>query len=825
MHWGQRMSAELAGVLGPGMATLAGLVVTDGWHGIRRSLSKLLARNDEGGDGGDGRGDQVLAEVAELRGRVRAARERGDSGAAAAELAGLEALLRERLAAIRREARQVEDALTELLDQAVQAATQAEAESRAQAGARPADGLRRPRLSGIATPHYRNHEDLLHRMDAAFTRNRNLGAPTLLYLTGVRGVGVTSTALHWVRRRAELRDVPQLECSLGRDAWNGVPDPAAILDRWLHRLGVAPQDVPADPEERLGYFRSVVEATGVVVLLRDVVTPAQVAQLLPDTPGSVVVMTSRLLLPGLVGRYHAEPLTVEPLDLCESKLLLADVGRLGEADRHAKAVEDIARHCQGLPLALCTAGALLATGPATRAADLARAAADPQTLLAELAVDDDLSVPAAFDVGYAALTPAAACAYRRIGLLPVEEFDGELLACALPETDAAQRHAVVRELGRANVVGSAGENRYRVKHPLIRAHALSRALAEESPEQAEAVRDRVLDLLVEFAERCEAALSSRHRHDPMGVYASYAPTSRVDEAAVIRRIDQRYPALRAAQRDAYERGRHDQVWRIAQALHTYHLKCHLHNDWVEMHRWAVQAAGESSDGMVLPRMRFEYGFARLQRWSAGLADQQAAAAEFEAVLAAVRPGDALPAETRSRTESSAWEALGLARRKAGDARQALEHYDMAEAALHGIDHDRGRALLDMHRGAGLTDLQRHDEAEQRLRAAQRQFGRLTAPDVYNQARALTLLAQDRLAAALGEQAAQALDDAVELLGEKGSPYQRADILTLRATVRERLGDLSAAAGDWAAARDLFRSARSRRAEQAQRHLDRLAAGS
>jgi tetratricopeptide (TPR) repeat protein len=808
----------LAGLIGPGAATLAGLVVTDAWQVFRKGLSGLFGRSGEGPAG------VAMAQVEEARARVRAARERGDERAAAVELASLEALLRERLVEARHEVRAVEEALAELIGQARLAVARQDGIVTPGPG-RPVSGSlvsgpRWPRLSGTATPYYRNHEGLLRRMDAAFARNREVGAPTRLYLTGVAGVGVRSTALHWVRRRDELRGVPQLECGLGRDAWGGLPDPAAVLERWLHQLGVAPQDVPADQSDRLAYFRSAVEPTGVVVVLRDIVTPSQVAQLLPETPGSVAVMTSRLVLPGLVGRYHAEPLTVEPLDVRDGILLIADVGRLGEkADRYAAHLNAIAGYCRGLPLALCTAGALLAVGPEERAADLARSMADPQGLLRELAVDEDLSVPAAFDAGYGALAPDAALAYRRIGLLPVEDFDAEMLACVLPEFDSGQRYAAVRELERANLVEPVGENRYRVKHPLIHAHALSRALAEDGPEEVETVRDRVLDLLVAFAERCEAALSSRYRHDPEGTYAAYAPTGRVDEAAVVRQIDLRYAALRSAVRGAYERGRYERVWRLAQALHTYHLKCHLHSDWVEVHRWAVKAAWESTDPMVLPRMRFEYGFARLQRWSDDRGDARAAVSEFEEVLRGLESVGVPWTEGQRRTASSAWEALGLARRKAGAPERALEHYDAAEAALAGVDHERGLALLEMHRAACCTDLGRHEEAERRLRAAHRRFGALTPPDAYNQGRTLTLLAQDRLAAGLLEQAGRALDEAVALLGERGGPYQRGDIRMLRGTVRARLGDTTGAREDWAAALDLFTAARSRRARQARELLE------
>jgi tetratricopeptide (TPR) repeat protein len=517
--------------------------------------------------------------------------------------------------------------------------------------------------------------------------------------------------------------------------------------------------------------------------------------------------------------HHAKARRVDPLEYPHSRQLLVDVGGLaGRADLFSEHLETIERYCAGLPLALCTAGARLAVGSEGEIAELARALADPRTRSREL------SVEVGFDSVYHGLTSEGARGYRRIGLFPAEEFDAEMMRCALRDLRGAEWRAVLGELKDNNIIESIGDGSYRIRHPLIHAHARSRALAEDSTETVESVQDRILVLLVDFAERCEAALSARYHHDPMRTYEAYTPTARVDEAAVVRQIDRRCSTLYALVRSAYERRRYSQVWRLGQALHTYHLKCHLYYDWVGVNEWAVKAALECPDVLVMPRMRFERGFARLQRWSVELGDPQAVLEEFRDLLRNLGASGTWLTEGQRRTASSVLEALGLAHRKMGACEEALGLYDAAQAALEGIDHPRGLALLDMHRASCCTALGRHEEAAQWLRSADAQFGALSRPDVYNQARARTLLAEDRLAAGLPVESMHALDSAVRLLGDEGAPYQRGDILMRRGTLRREQGDTSGAANDLTTAHALFRRARSVSAARAQQGLDDLGDG-
>ena len=100
------------------------------------------------------------------------------------------------------------------------------------------------------------------------------------------------------------------------------------------------QDLPAEPAELLGLLARTLAGRRAVFLLTDVMSPAQVRQLVPDAdqlPDCIVLLTSRTLLPGLVGGFGVEPLTVGPLDSVHSHRLLVGVAGI-DAETAGRAV-------------------------------------------------------------------------------------------------------------------------------------------------------------------------------------------------------------------------------------------------------------------------------------------------------------------------------------------------------------------------------------------------------------------------------------------------------------------------------------------------------
>lgn len=546
---------------------------------------------------------------------------------------------------------------------------------------------------------------------------------------------------------------------------------------------------------------------------------SQVKHLLPGTPNSVLLITSHALLPALVGTYGAEMLPVGPLDPVHSRRLL--IGLAGfDADtaaRMAGVVDRIAEPCQGHALALCLAAGRLAVGHPGTAGELAAELSHRETRLGALDADGDLSLSTVLEPGYRNLSDPAARVYRALGLHPTGAFEADVVGAALPDLDVPARRRALRELTAAQVIVPVAETGYRLRHTLVHDHALACANRDETVPNREALLDRITDYYTELAERGEAALSSRFRHDPTGAYQRHAPTGRVDTAAVTAGLERHREALREVVRLAHDTGRHTMAVRLAQGQHTFHLRSGSHSDWIATHELACRSAAETGDPLWLARMGFELGFARLDRWSTAEGDPRAAREEFERVLGLVRPEGRPATEAERRTESSALEGLGLAARKLGRPAQALEHYGAALAALDGIDHPRGRALLALHRGPAYTDLGEHDQAARELRSAREQFADPAISDRYNQARALIRFAEDRRLAGLHDEALHALEEALGLMAG-GTAYRRAEAMLLHGDVMHDLGSRDRAVASWTAAADLFREANSLRFREAEQRI-------
>lgn len=181
-------------------------------------------------------------------------------------------------------------------------------------------------------------------------------APGTMVLCGPGDVGKTALALRWAHQRAERFPHGQLFADLRDPGGRPVPT-SAVLDRFLHALGVAPQSVPGDLAEKVALYRSTVARKRLLVVLDDAVDVAQVLPLLPGCSDCRVLVTSRDPLSDLVVRQGARRSVLGPLPPGESRELLALL--LGEdwVDRQSRDAVRIAGMAGGNPVLLRRAAA------------------------------------------------------------------------------------------------------------------------------------------------------------------------------------------------------------------------------------------------------------------------------------------------------------------------------------------------------------------------------------------------------------------------------------------------------------------------------------
>jgi DNA-binding SARP family transcriptional activator len=316
--------------------------------------------------------------------------------------------------------------------------------------------------------------------DDILARIRSLAAgpaAPIVTISGPPGVGKSAIA---VRAAHTLRaDFPDGQWYVQLYGTSGSPrQPAEVLANLLRDTGVTPAAIPSDAAERATLWRVRIADRRLLLVLDDAANAAQVEPLLPGTPGSAVIVTSRVTLTALIARHGAQLYPIAGLDPADAHDLLIRI--LGERRVNAEkaAAREIAGLCGYLPLALRVAAANLA-GRSSVA--LAQYAATLRGIdrLDKLACDDDTqtAVRSAFALSYRALDVPLRRCFRLLGLVAGPDFT---VGAAAALVDVSDEHAdrMLDRLAGTNLVERSGPDRYRL-HDLIRLYAAECADGEE----------------------------------------------------------------------------------------------------------------------------------------------------------------------------------------------------------------------------------------------------------------------------------------------------------------------------------------------------------
>ncbi|MFI6029420.1 helix-turn-helix domain-containing protein [Amycolatopsis magusensis] len=314
------------------------------------------------------------------------------------------------------------------------------------------------------------------------------GAAPVLFIAGPPGAGKTTLALHWATIRIDEFDLV-LWADLRGYAAGSPADPGDVLEELLRGAGVNPAAIPAATHHRQALLRGHLQRRQqrVLIVLDNARDSPQVQPVLPGTPGTTVLVTSRRRLSGLIQRTGALALTVGPLHDDDSVAMLTELIGAERAAQDPAALGRIAGLCAHLPLALSIAAERIAATERVTLAEHALDLADAGQRLERLTVaDDDIGVRQAFHWSYTALDAAAARLFRLLGLHPGAHFS-VAAAAALAGIDDGEADRLLETLAQAHLVSPIDRHRYRF-HDLVRVYAAEQAAhAEHEPERAAAV--------------------------------------------------------------------------------------------------------------------------------------------------------------------------------------------------------------------------------------------------------------------------------------------------------------------------------------------------
>ena len=616
---------------------------------------------------------------------------------------------------------------------------------------RPAPVWPAPAQLPADVPGFTGREEELDALDLLVTDNdEQLTAVVISAVSGMAGVGKTALAVRWAHRaRARFPD-GQLYVNLcGYDTEQPMT-PEDALAGFLRALGMSGGDIPAARDERAAAYRSLLDGRRMLVVLDNAASADQLRPLLPGTASCAVVVTSRDTLPGLVARHGAGRIVVPLLPRDQALDLITRLIGDRVRDDPAAAARLIDR-CARLPLALRVAAELAIGRPEVPLKDLVAELADEgrRLELLDAGGDPQTGVRAVFSWSYRQLSPAAARAFRLLGLAPGPDVAG-YAAAALLGTGVAEAGELLEVLARAHLVQRIAGDRFTL-HDLLRAYAINLA-AEIGDGAGNAALDRLFDATLFTATAAMDTLypAEQHRRARIGRPASPVPPVG-DGAGAQAWLDRERANLVALVGHAATHDRPAHAVRLTLTLLRYLESGGHYPEAVAMHEHALRAAEQAGDVLAQAQLLTNVAVMDVQQGRYEQAD-------------------------------------GLLRRAVELARECGDHAAQARA-LGNLGH------VDQWQG-------RYDEAAERLQEALA-LCRLTG-DHAAEARALGNLGQVYRRQGRDEQAAAYLGEAVRVCRRIGDPVGEGYALVSLGDVAARQRDSRRAVSCHRAALAIFR---------------------
>jgi len=492
-----------------------------------------------------------------------------------------------------------------------------------------AAGPTRPAQLPGRTPVFVGRAAELTRLEALTRQDHRRDGPVIALVVGPPGVGKTALALHAAWRVVDRFPDGQLFVDL-RGFARGTPvEPAAALTGFLRAFGVPDDSMPAGPAQLGAMFRSEVARRRVIIVLDNAAAADQVRPLLPGSGESVVIVTSRHDLRGLVALHDAHHLPLGPLSRDDSVDLLA---RLLPA---AENLRELADACGRLPLALRIAAANIRFD-GDRVLDYVARLRRADGLDALAVADDPVAaVRAAFDLSYAALQPAARRLFRLVAAAPCTIVSIPA-AAALVDADPATVARLLEHLAEAHLIerspaGPAGGDptggaRYAV-HDLVRVYAAERATVEDPPAEREAAIRRLFAFYLSTVRAAATALGHAVPEDAWSHGPARGELTFGAASEALAWLDGERANLVAVAQHAATAGPVTVSWQLALPLRGYFWMSGRRDGWLAIGHAGLDAARRAGDQDAEAEMLNFLGTARMR-----LSEYDEAAAHYESAL-------------------------------------------------------------------------------------------------------------------------------------------------------------------------------------------------
>ncbi len=422
------------------------------------------------------------------------------------------------------------------------------------------------------------------------------GAVVITAIGGTAGIGKTALAVHWAHQEADRFPDGQLYLNLqGFDPSGGPVQPAAAVRCLLEALAVPAARIPSGVQAQTGLYRSLLAGKTMLIVLDNARDAAQVRPLLPGTPGSMVLVTSRRQLTGLAAADGASLVTLDVLGSDEARTLLARRLGSGRIAAEPAAVSDLIGQCARLPLALNIAAALAAAQPARLLAALAGDLRGQRAPLAALDTGDPASsIRTVFSWSYQSLDPAPARMFRLLGLHPGPDITAPA-AASLAGTGDGQARQALRDLAAAHLIGEHAPGRYAF-HDLLREYAAEQAARCDDAAARLAALSRMADHYLHTATAAAALLCPGRDLLPLpGPCPGAAPEPLASSRAALDWFTAERPVLAGLTVRAAEAGLGRAAWQLGWTAGRFLHRHGLRQEWIATLQGSLAAAEAAGD--------------------------------------------------------------------------------------------------------------------------------------------------------------------------------------------------------------------------------------
>nr|BFF25257.1 hypothetical protein GCM10025732_32220 [Glycomyces mayteni] len=490
------------------------------------------------------------------------------------------------------------------------------------------------------------------------------------------------------------------------------PDLESVLSRIVRSFDTTGRARPEEFDELAAAYRSALAGKRVLLLFDNAADAAQIESLLPGTPGSLVIATSRRDL-SVLADVHSVPLGPPPLREAVAMLGAGAAGRF-TADEAAA----IAERCGRLPLAMGLAAARLRSRPQWRARDLLARLADEDLLLDELGTGHR-GVAAALHASYRELDADHRRLLRLLGLVPGGDADARA-AAAVCGTDERTASGLIEDLVDVHLVETRSSGRYRL-HDLVRIFAAHLAVREEPRAERTAALSRLLALYLHLAYQAAARLHPNKRRFTEGAAAhDLGLPAAADQQEALAWFQAERGNLEAAVTAAADAGLNEQAWHLATAFNAFFV----HDSDIGPH---------TAVNLVALAIAESTGDIRKEAFTLGDTGRRLLAAGRNAeAVACLERSVALKRELGEESDAALTLAnLGILHRRCGRFAQSAAVHAEALARAEAVGDTAAAALIRTNMVVPLLRLGRFDDVERCLAAAE---ARLDAGDEHNRVR-------------------------------------------------------------------------------------------